>query len=42
MEGDSNIDVEGIGYEGEDWIHLAQNKAEWQHIMNMLKNFLFQ
>jgi hypothetical protein len=36
MEGDNKTGVKGTGYEGEDWIRLAQNKVEWQPIMNKI------
>jgi hypothetical protein len=27
-----------IGWEGVDWIHPAQNRDEWQVLVNIVKN----
>jgi len=32
------MDFREIVYEVVDWIHLAQDKDEWQVIMNMVMN----
>jgi hypothetical protein len=28
-----------IGWEGVDWMHLAQDRDQWQAIVNTLMNF---
>jgi hypothetical protein len=36
---DNNImDITEIGWEGTDWIHLAQNRERWQALVNMVMN----
>jgi len=32
--------LEEIGWEGVDWMHLAQNKNQYQAFVNMVMNFL--
>jgi hypothetical protein len=29
-----------VGWEGVDWIHLAQNKDQWRALVNMVMNLL--
>jgi hypothetical protein len=40
---DDNIrmNVREIGWEGVDWIHLAQGRDQWQTLVNMVINFPF-
>jgi hypothetical protein len=32
------IDVTEIEWEGVDWMHLAQDRAQWQYLVNLAKN----
>ena len=32
------IDLQEVGYEGVDWIELAQNKDRWRALVNAIKN----
>jgi hypothetical protein len=32
------MDIREIGWEGVDWIHLAQNKNPWQALVNIVMN----
>jgi hypothetical protein len=32
------MDFKEIGCDGVDWIQLAQNRFQWQAIVNMLRN----
>jgi hypothetical protein len=34
LEDNIRIDIMGIGCEGEDWIHLAQDRGHWRAVMN--------
>jgi hypothetical protein len=34
-----NIDLKEIGWEGVDWIHLAQDRDHWWAHVNMVMNF---
>jgi hypothetical protein len=36
--GDSQMDLEEIGWEGIDWIHLALDRGKWWALVNMLMN----
>jgi hypothetical protein len=38
---DDNIrmDLIEIGWENVDWIHLAQNRDQWQALVNMIMHF---
>jgi hypothetical protein len=40
---ESNIkkDVRGMGWEILDWIHLAQDRDQWQSVMNTRMNIRF-
>jgi hypothetical protein len=33
-EHDTEMDVEGIGYEDVDWIPLAQDRIQWRALVN--------
>jgi hypothetical protein len=35
---EDNIRIE-VGWEGVDWIHLAQDRDQWVAVMNMIMNF---
>jgi hypothetical protein len=35
------MDLKGIGYEGVNWIDLAQAKGQWRAFVNMVINFGF-
>jgi hypothetical protein len=39
-EDNINVDFKTIGWEGEDWIYLAQNREECLALMNMIMDFL--
>jgi hypothetical protein len=32
------IDLRGIGWDGMDWIDLAQDREQWRAVMNMVMN----
>jgi len=32
------MNLREIGWEGVDWIHLAQDRDHWQSLVNMLMN----
>jgi hypothetical protein len=32
------MDLREIGWEGVDWIHLAQDRDQWQALVNMIMN----
>jgi hypothetical protein len=32
------MDVRDIGWEGVDWMHLVQDRGQWQAFMNMVMN----
>jgi hypothetical protein len=32
------LDVREIGWEGVEWIHLAQYRDQWRALMNMIMN----
>jgi hypothetical protein len=32
------MDVDEIGYEGVDWIHLAQDRDQWQALLKIEMN----
>jgi predicted nucleotidyltransferase len=36
------MDLQEVGYEGIDWIRLAQDREMWRAIMNALINFRVQ
>jgi hypothetical protein len=31
---DITIDLRGLGWEGEDWFHLAQERDQWRALVN--------
>jgi hypothetical protein len=35
---DVRMDLREIGWEGEDWIHLAQDRNQWWALLNMVMN----
>jgi hypothetical protein len=35
---DIRIDSKKIGWEGVDWIHLPQDREQWQAVVNMVMN----
>jgi len=37
-EDNIRLDFEEIGWEGVDWVHLAQDKDQWLTLVNMLMN----
>jgi hypothetical protein len=37
-EGNIRMDLREIGWEGADWIHLAQDKDQWGAVVNMIMN----
>jgi hypothetical protein len=38
--GGCQIGSREIGWEGVDWIHLAQDRDQWQALVNMVINLL--
>jgi hypothetical protein len=38
VDGKLNIimDLREMGWEGVDWMHLAQDRAQWQALVNMI------
>jgi hypothetical protein len=36
---DVRMDLQEIGCKGVDWMHLAQNRVQWQGLVNTLINF---
>jgi len=32
------MDIKGIGCEDVDWIHLAEDRVQWQSLVNMVMN----
>jgi hypothetical protein len=37
-EDNIRIDLREIGWEGVNWIHLAQDRDQWQALVNMVMN----
>jgi hypothetical protein len=37
-EGNSNMDLKKIGIDGANWIHLAQDRVQWQAFVNTVMN----
>jgi hypothetical protein len=35
-KGNIGMDLRDIGWEGVDWIHLAQDRDQWQAFVNMV------
>jgi hypothetical protein len=35
---DIRLDLREIGWEGVDWMHLAQDRDQWQAVVNMVMN----
>jgi len=33
------MDLREIGWEGVDWLHLAEDRDQWQALVNMVMNF---
>jgi hypothetical protein len=40
-EDNIRMDLRELGWEDEDWIHLAQDRDQWQAVMNMGMNIQF-
>jgi hypothetical protein len=38
LENNINVDHKEVGREGVDWIHLAQDRDQWQAIVNTVMN----
>jgi hypothetical protein len=38
MGNNIRFDLREIGWEGADWIHLAQDGYQWQTLVNMVMN----
>jgi hypothetical protein len=32
------MDIQEVGYEGMDWIHLAENRGRWRTVVNAVIN----
>jgi hypothetical protein len=43
VDGEHNIkmDLVEIGWEGAEWIHLAQDRDQWRTLVNTAMNFRF-
>jgi hypothetical protein len=39
MEGNVKMGLREVGFEGVDWIHLAQDTDQWRALVNVLTNF---
>jgi len=39
---DIRVDLKEIGWEGVDWIHLAQDRDQWRGLVNTVMNFQVQ
>jgi hypothetical protein len=37
-EDNIRIDLREIGWEGVDWMHLAQDRDQWRAVVNMVMN----
>jgi hypothetical protein len=35
------MDLRKIGWDGMDWIHLAQDRDQWRALVNMVMNLRF-
>jgi hypothetical protein len=35
---DISVDIKEMGWEGVDWIHLAQDRDQWQAVVNTVMN----
>jgi len=33
------MDLRGMGWKGEGWMHLAQDRDQWQALVKMVMNF---
>jgi hypothetical protein len=40
-EDNIRVDVKEIGWEGVEWIHLAQDRDQWRILVNEIMNFGF-
>jgi hypothetical protein len=40
-EGNIEVDLQEVGWEGMDWIELAQDRDRWQAIVNAVMNLQF-
>jgi hypothetical protein len=38
-EDNIRMDLKEIGWECVDWMHLAQERDQWQDVLNMVMNF---
>jgi hypothetical protein len=38
LEGNTGMDLREIGWEGVDWMHLAQDRGQWQAFVNTVMN----
>jgi hypothetical protein len=38
-EGKIRMDLREIGWEGVDWLHVAQNRDQWRAVVNTVMNF---
>jgi hypothetical protein len=39
MEDNIRMDLREVGWEGMDWIRLAQDRNQWQALVNMVMKF---
>jgi hypothetical protein len=40
IEDGIRLDLEEIGWEGVEWVHLAQDRGWWQAVVNVVMNLL--
>jgi len=38
MENNIRMDLRELGWEGMDWMHVAQNRDQWWALVNMVMN----
>jgi hypothetical protein len=38
LEDNTGMDHSGIGWEGVDWMHLAQDRDQWRVVVNTVMN----
>jgi len=41
MENNIRMDLRELGWEGMDWMHVAQNRDQWRALVNTIMNLWF-